>query len=991
MMKPFLLPAFLTVLAGSLLAQTPEELAKATRDLPDSLTGGLGTQGSSPFDAPEKSDTVFVVDTGPGLDTGCTFRSGGPLVFDIMVDRYFGDIATLRANNLLPEFVLLQMPAFDVDINANVSGIAPELDEVYFNGNLVHEQYLTGDNQIWKLNTFRIPIDWVIFPDDPGAGSLVPEANTISIHIDVGNTSESWCVAIDWASIEILAPRPVVMAHGVLSNGGVWNDAWVPGLDSLGIPNSNALNMGDLDSISSNAGKISTEVDRVCDLWGVEKVVLVCHSKGGLDARHYAENSDKVSQVIQIGTPNAGSPLADWAQTASVVGLGVIPTLLVNTLATPAGYQLTTLYMGFYNSVHGRNPEVTYTAMAGNYDDACPTLNPFCRPLLRAGLGITGVGDSVVPLASVHALPYTTNRTHASSGTDLTAIHTRLHRSNNVFNKLVDLVKETGSSSSAPTGGSGPLAPGDDFVRTASSVGALTEGAFDTFTISVDQADDVMFALLYPSGDMTMSLQSPTGTTWDAASASGSSTVEYENGETLGGMMEVFYFETAEVGIWTVTVTANTVVTGPNPTAEAAYAAAVWYENPEVTFTASFEQDMVGNGENLVLMGTLMRNGSPFLGQTVTASAALPDDSTASVTLLDDGVAPDDTADDGIYTGTFSSTTQGGNYRFAFTASGALPGPQPGGTGFSRQVFGTAGVGTGNSTISGPFSDTGVDTNANSLFDELQVDVGLNIDNAGDYTLYGELQDSSNNLLVASISANLGSGAQTLTLSFDGATLFNNGVDGPYDLVTVQLIEEQGTSLVIVDSQTNAHTTTAYGYTQFEHAPLTLTGLGTDTGVDADADTDFDQLDITVEILVEVAATYNWSARLVDSNGTEIGFFAGSGALSQGLNNIDFSFDGTAIGANGVDGPYVVRDLLIFAGSTSLVAGIFYTTQGFLASQFNGWVPPPPPIGSGAGVNIFTGSNCSVTGDPQATPWAFLALAGSLVGLAWLARRSTRR
>src|SRR2546425_1229832 len=48
--------------------------------------------GSSPFDPPVATDNTFVVDTGPGLDTGCTFRSGGPLIFTININRVVGDV-----------------------------------------------------------------------------------------------------------------------------------------------------------------------------------------------------------------------------------------------------------------------------------------------------------------------------------------------------------------------------------------------------------------------------------------------------------------------------------------------------------------------------------------------------------------------------------------------------------------------------------------------------------------------------------------------------------------------------------------------------------------------------------------------------------------------------------------------------------------------------------------------------------------------------------
>ena len=74
------------------------------------------------------------------------------------------------------------------------------------------------------------------------------------------------------------------MAHGILSSGSVWDDVWVPELDALGLPRSNNLNMGNLDSIASNASKIAAEVADGAQRWGVDKVVLVGHSKGGLDS-----------------------------------------------------------------------------------------------------------------------------------------------------------------------------------------------------------------------------------------------------------------------------------------------------------------------------------------------------------------------------------------------------------------------------------------------------------------------------------------------------------------------------------------------------------------------------------------------------------------------------------------------------------------------------------------------------------------------------------
>jgi len=45
---------------------------------------------------------------------------------------------------------------------------------------------------------------------------------------------------------------------------------------------------------------------------GQDKVNIVAHSKGGLDARVYLANTQTsdVANAVMIGTPNAGSPLA---------------------------------------------------------------------------------------------------------------------------------------------------------------------------------------------------------------------------------------------------------------------------------------------------------------------------------------------------------------------------------------------------------------------------------------------------------------------------------------------------------------------------------------------------------------------------------------------------------------------------------------------------------------------------------------------------------
>ncbi len=162
---------------------------------------------TSPF-APPTQD-VFVTDSGPGLDTGCTFNDdpGHPLIIEIPIDRYVGEVdangflvnpAPLIAKGIIPATIEVSMPAYDVDVNGSTP---PEHDEALFNGESLG--LLTGDNNIWKLNAFQVDIEKVKFPAKPLPDSTpTPVVNTVQINIDLLSTGR-WCTAIDWVALVI--------------------------------------------------------------------------------------------------------------------------------------------------------------------------------------------------------------------------------------------------------------------------------------------------------------------------------------------------------------------------------------------------------------------------------------------------------------------------------------------------------------------------------------------------------------------------------------------------------------------------------------------------------------------------------------------------------------------------------------------------------------------------------------------------------------------
>jgi pimeloyl-ACP methyl ester carboxylesterase len=118
------------------------------------------------------------------------------------------------------------------------------------------------------------------------------------------------------------APLPVLLIHGYRSTHEVWN-GWVDRLGDYGIEakaitfeddTTTAINEDECGSAKDHAAQLNQLVRNFKEETRSEKINIVTHSKGGLDARLYLANnpfSADVANLIMIGTPNEGSPIAD--------------------------------------------------------------------------------------------------------------------------------------------------------------------------------------------------------------------------------------------------------------------------------------------------------------------------------------------------------------------------------------------------------------------------------------------------------------------------------------------------------------------------------------------------------------------------------------------------------------------------------------------------------------------------------------------------------
>ena len=108
---------------------------------------------------------------------------------------------------------------------------------------------------------------------------------------------------------------PVLLVHGYASDSSVWQK-WENLLQNDGITARAVTFSGDDECgrAVDHAIELKKIVQKFKEATGAEKINIVAHSKGGLDARVYLANnlsSSDVANLIMIGTPNKGLIMAD--------------------------------------------------------------------------------------------------------------------------------------------------------------------------------------------------------------------------------------------------------------------------------------------------------------------------------------------------------------------------------------------------------------------------------------------------------------------------------------------------------------------------------------------------------------------------------------------------------------------------------------------------------------------------------------------------------
>jgi MBG domain (YGX type) len=936
-----LILSFLASLAVAGEVATPQAKAPASRlrAAPNAATGC--TVG--PLAPPDTSDQLYVADCAPDFDALKHNTDPSPQA-TIRVTRVPGDVDKLLANHLISATATINISAFDVNTGdwARVPrGAAQEHDKVFFNGHDLG--ILVGAGGQWRITTFQVPIDWVNFARDSG-GSNIPADNVIRIQIDADNGVPVWSAEIDWVSLEFQVVRPIILVHGGLSSGDTWHPFWVSNLDAMGVLHDEIdFASNGARTIEENGALLSHFLDDHLRQWGVDKVNIEAHSKGGLDSRHMVEHRSGVDRVAMVGTPNCGMQLFDLA----TILFHIDPFIgLIIDIKAPLFAELSTPSMKVYNRYHGHNPNVRYSTLAGIYH--AHTLSPY-----KVLQHIVGLGDLIVSQDSAQCLSWSFNTKYESYGNNHNAMHWNETSAQPAFDSLWNLVRAVPTQSLKPVAQSfGKTAANDfdeeaAFVFTASTPATVQQGETKSFPVPIDDAHPAGFSIIYSGTAIGAELVSPSGLhyTWDQVwdEASGIS-----NGDdvipTTQARIKSYAFDAPETGVWTVNVTgldagtSNFAVTGV-------------LQTPSTAMAAALESEAVHVGTPLRVRATVTRGGAPLTGVTATALVTLPDSSRQTITLHDDGVS-------GVYSGDVA-TPLAGKYDFVVTAEDHRPNVPV----FSRQSIVSGSVSASLTRFTGPYTDSAFDTDGDHGLDTLLVTGYINVVEPGTYRLFGVLTDlAGNEATNAPFEVAMPfPGMLRFSLAFPGAGIYASALNGPYKL-NLRLAEQRTGAILPIQEEDGVYTTGTYVYYQFG-APPPPDKIATKVTVDA-ASGPYQGPATLVAHLADVDGNPLPNRNVTFQVGFSTAGFAVTDATGTATLTDAFLSSLFSLGGYRLDAFYAGDPKYAASSGTS----VFFMGQG---TQTIAWTPPTQvPPGTIVGTdNILT---ATVTGSGMADPAALV-------------------
>lgn len=290
--------------------------------------------------------------------------------------------------------------------------------------------------------------------------------------------------------------------------------------------------------------------------------------------------------------------------------------------------------------------------------------------------------------------------------------------------------------------------------------------------------------------------------------------------------------------------------------------------------------------------------------------------------------------------------------------------------------------------LTGEPGDSGLDLDADGLYDYLVVETKADVRLAGTYTISGTLtiREGEWGRWIASSwgSVNLTEGRQTVEYRFNGGDIWASGSSGSFDF-TLDIGyggnvwygggDPNGTlrgEVYLPQPDGFDHygdhicgATSEYRHEQFEERvePAKYTGVFRDYGEDRDASGLFDALVVEAEVEVIEANLFDFSGQLMSEDGSAwISFAFEQRYLEEGVTALALRFAGADLRRSGVDGPYRV-DLNLVVANRDPAATIY--TAAYRHTEFEGeetraqthWIGELSADGSTISVTVIRGKD----------------------------------
>ncbi|MCB8981953.1 MAG: SUMF1/EgtB/PvdO family nonheme iron enzyme [Ardenticatenaceae bacterium] len=595
---------------------------------------------------------------------------------------------------------------------------------------------------------------------------------------------------------------------------------------------------------------------------------IIGHSYGGLNARFYLESgyyqTDRqlgitVDNLFTLGSPHGGTRIPEEAYPGAVViaGKHFFNQFNLNDFLSSA--QLFHSVMDTYNHASGQPYGVCYRLIGGDFLPQS-SVSDWWRAIyspwsgapgdigvsLRSSreLGINSSLSSQYPRVAV----ITNNDMHGFvDGFGLGDVDSYVNPANTYY---ISIRNSLGTSwTQCPQTAAAQMKVNGESIFVPPillGTGELAVGETDTNTFSVDWNAQSTFYVTWEGGDVDFTLVDGNGAPITPVVAESDANIGYEKLAAEDGGLSTYVITDTVTGSWSYSVSA---VSSPYPITYTVRA------NAETTLVAeAFAPDVQPLATPVVLTTTVTAAGTSVTGATLSATVTKPDGSESSIGLLDNGAAPDAVASDGVYSGTYLDTNQSGFYVVDVIAEGNHSGLD-----FKRTTATVFSVAPNIASLQGGYGDSPIDADGNGLYEYLEFEANVEVVEAGTISFSamltgngGQFIDQANQIVSVATP-----GTQQITMRFSGEAIRASGIDGPYTIVPITLLDDD--TFILLDEDTAGWQTSAYLHDTFGNAyeiylPLVTRGVTSGAGIVAFTEAGSTQ------------ATANYSAA-TDSNG----------------------------------------------------------------------------------------------------------------------------